>query len=63
MRSQKSKVDGIKEMTDLANKQLTKAEVGKSKSEKDSERLTAAIISAEKQLEELKESLTDSKAF
>ncbi|KAG8929532.1 hypothetical protein FRC02_005473, partial [Tulasnella sp. 418] len=59
MRSQKSKVDGIKEMIDLANEQLTKAEVGKSKSEKDSERLTAAIASAEKQLEELKEELDE----
>lgn len=54
LRSQKTKVDGIKEMIDLANDQITKAEVGKAKSEKDTEKLAHGIESAEAQLGELK---------
>ncbi|KAG8974695.1 hypothetical protein FRB90_009718, partial [Tulasnella sp. 427] len=54
LRSQKAKVDGLKEMMDLANDQITKAEVGKAKAEKDVEKYTHSIDAAEAQLEEMK---------
>ncbi|KAG9027694.1 hypothetical protein FRB95_007465 [Tulasnella sp. JGI-2019a] len=54
LRSQKVKVDGIKEMIDLANDQITKAEVGQAKCKKDADKLEKAIANAEAQLEELK---------
>lgn len=59
LRSQKVKVDGIKEMIDLANDQITKAEVGEAKSRKDAEKLDQAINNAETQLEELKGEVED----
>ncbi|KAG8852500.1 hypothetical protein FRB96_008688 [Tulasnella sp. 330] len=59
LRSQKVKVDGIKEMIDLANDQITKAEVGQAKSQKDAEKLDQAIANAEAQLEALKGDVED----
>lgn len=47
-------MDGIKEMIDLANEQITKAEVGKAKAEKDVEKYGHTIQVAETQLGEMK---------
>lgn len=54
LRSQKAKVDGMKEMIDLANDQITKAEVGRAKAEKDVEKYGHSIEHAETQLGEMK---------
>lgn len=46
LRSQKSKVDGVKEQIDHINETITRAEVGKAKAEHDSEKLDGALASA-----------------
>ncbi|EPQ25894.1 uncharacterized protein PFL1_06567 [Pseudozyma flocculosa PF-1] len=53
LRMQKSKVDGIKEMLDLSSERITKAEVAKSKAEKDVKKLEAAMARNQQQLDEL----------
>lgn len=55
LRSQQVKVEGIKEMSDHANDQLTRAEVGCHKAEKDLAKLERAIASNEEALEILQE--------
>ncbi|CAE6438850.1 unnamed protein product [Rhizoctonia solani] len=58
LRSQRSKVDDIKAMLELANDQQLKAETGRTKSEKDRKKYTAAIESNQTALEEIEEELT-----
>ena len=62
--TQKSKVDGIRLHINLANEEITKAEVAKSKAEKDAAKLettvnsnTKALEAIEKELEELDEQI------
>ena len=57
LRSQQVKVEGIKEMSDHANDQLTKAEVGRAKAEKDLAKLEKAVKQNSQELEELEEDL------
>ena len=68
--TQKSKVDGIRLHINLANEEITKAEVAKSKAEKDAAKLETAINSntktleaIEKELEELDEQMAGLVAF
>jgi structural maintenance of chromosome 4 len=63
--TQKSKVDGIRLHINLANEEITKAEVAKGKAEKDAAKLgtsvnsnTKALEAIEKELEELDEQIT-----
>lgn len=64
--SQKSKVDGIRLMINLANDEITKAEVAKAKAEKDIGKLTSAIEANEEtykeyegEVQELQETLDE----
>lgn len=57
LRSQRSKVDDIKGMIELANEQLFKAEAGKTKCEKDRKKYTASIESHEVALREAEEEM------
>lgn len=57
LRSQQAKVEGIKEMSDHAGDQLTKAEVGKNKAEKDLVKLEKALKTNGLALEEVEEEL------
>ena len=57
MLGQKSKVDGIKLHIDLANDEMTKAEIAKAKAEKDTVKLANAIKNNKATLEELQEEL------
>lgn len=57
LRSQQAKVEGIKEMSEHANGQLTKAEVGKNKAEKDLVKLEKALKTNGLALEEIEEEL------
>ncbi|KAK7695126.1 hypothetical protein QCA50_002316 [Cerrena zonata] len=59
MLSQKSKVDGIKLHIDLANDEITKAEIAKAKAEKDSAKLANTIKNNTASLEELQGELED----
>lgn len=68
LRSQKTKVDDIREMLDLGNERIMKAEVSKNKSSKDVVRLETSLEklkkdleSSEKELEDLKEILEEKK--
>lgn len=58
LRSQQVKVEGIKEMSDHANDQLTKAEVGKAKAEKDLVKLEKNLKVNALAVEEMEEELT-----
>ncbi|TFK70065.1 hypothetical protein BDN72DRAFT_839506 [Pluteus cervinus] len=53
--AQKSKVDGLRLLIQIANDELTKAEVGKAKAEKDSVKYDSTIEANEAALEELKQ--------
>ena len=53
LRSQKSKVDGLKQQMDHINETITKAEVNKAKAERDSEKLEGTLGSADIALKEL----------
>ncbi|KAF8324062.1 RecF/RecN/SMC protein [Clavulina sp. PMI_390] len=53
LRSQKAKVTGIKEQIDHINETITKAELGKAKAERDSEKLEGSLATASTTLEEL----------
>ncbi|PWZ00072.1 hypothetical protein BCV70DRAFT_200239 [Testicularia cyperi] len=53
MRTQKSKVDGIKEMMELSSERITKAEVAKAKAEKDMVKHQKSLDKAQQQLEDL----------
>jgi structural maintenance of chromosome 4 len=57
--SQKSKVDGIRLHINLANEEITKAEVAKSKAEKDTAKLETAINSNSKALEAIEKELEE----
>ncbi|CAE6448952.1 unnamed protein product [Rhizoctonia solani] len=57
LRSQRSKVDDIKAMLQLANDQQLKAETGRTKSEKDRKKYIASIESNQTALEEIEEEL------
>ena len=64
--TQKSKVDGIRLHINLANEEITKAEVAKSKAEKDAAKLektinsnTEALEAIEKEIEELNEQIAE----
>lgn len=57
LRSQQVKVEGIKEMSDHTNDQLTKAEVGRAKAERDMVKLDKAIKVNTIALEEIEEEL------
>lgn len=57
LRSQKSKVDGMKEMIDLNSERVTKAEVAKAKADKDIVKLEKALDSNAAALEALGEEL------
>lgn len=57
LRSQQAKVEGIKEMSDHANDQLTKAEVGRAKAEKDLVKLEKALKNNSAALADLEEEL------
>ena len=57
LRSQQVKVEGIKEMSDHANDQLTKAEVGRAKAEKDLVKIEKALKQNGEELERLEEDL------
>ncbi|KAK0528142.1 Structural maintenance of chromosomes protein 4 [Tilletia horrida] len=59
LRTQRSKVTGIKEMIDLSNERITKAEVAKVKAEKDIAKLSTNIEQHEQALETLAEELED----
>ncbi|KAE8234564.1 hypothetical protein CF326_g388 [Tilletia indica] len=59
LRTQRSKVTGIKEMIDLSNERITKAEVAKLKAEKDISKLEASIEQNEGALETLDEELSE----
>jgi structural maintenance of chromosome 4 len=61
--AQKSKVDGLKLHINLANDEITKAEVTKAKAEKDSVKLESTIAASQQGLEEVEaelEKLNDS---
>ena len=58
LRSQQAKVNGIKEMSDHANDQLTKAEVGRAKAEKDLGKLEKNLKTNGQAAEELDDDLT-----
>ena len=57
--TQKSKVDGIKLHINLANDEITKAEVAKAKAEKDSAKLDASINTNKSALEEAETELAN----
>lgn len=57
--TQKSKVDGIKLHINLANDEITKAEVAKAKAEKDSAKLNASIDANKLAMQELETELTN----
>lgn len=57
LRSQQAKVNGIKEMSEHASDQLTKAEVGRAKAEKDLQKLEKALKTNGDASEELEEEL------
>ncbi|KAI0082329.1 hypothetical protein K474DRAFT_1655715 [Panus rudis PR-1116 ss-1] len=57
--AQKSKVEGLRLHINLANEEITKAEVAKAKAEKDSVKLASAIESNTSSLEELQAELQD----
>ena len=59
LRTQKSKVDGIKLHINLANDEITKAEVAKAKAEKDSVKLESSIKTNSAALEEVNTELVD----
>ncbi|ETW86671.1 hypothetical protein HETIRDRAFT_58645 [Heterobasidion irregulare TC 32-1] len=59
MLGQKSKVDGIKLHINLANDEITKAEVAKAKAEKDSSKLKLAVEAHETNLQEVEAELED----
>jgi structural maintenance of chromosome 4 len=57
--TQKSKVDGIKLHINLANDEITKAEVAKAKAEKDSAKLDTSIDANKLAMQELETELTN----
>nr|WJN25104.1 condensin complex subunit [Tranzscheliella williamsii] len=61
LRTQKSKVDGIKEMMELSSERTTKAEVTKAKAEKDIVKHEKSLGKAQSQLEELDQELEELK--
>ena len=56
---QKSKVDGIKLHINIANEEITKAEVAKAKAEKDSVKLESSVRTNSAALEEVNTELAD----
>lgn len=62
LRTQKSKVDGIKEMMELSSERITKAEVAKAKAEKDVAKLTASVEKSGETLDELERELEEVRA-
>jgi hypothetical protein len=59
LRTQKSKVDGIKEMIELGSERTTKAEVAKAKAEKDITKLEKAIATNTASLEGMEDELAE----
>ncbi|KAF8336456.1 uncharacterized protein EI90DRAFT_3119718 [Cantharellus anzutake] len=57
LRTQKAKVDGLREQIDHINDQITKAEVGKTKAARDAEKLATSIASATESLQEVESEL------
>nr|WJN25097.1 condensin complex subunit [Farysia itapuensis] len=62
LRTQKSKVDGIKEMMDLSSERITKAQVAQSKAEKDIVKFEKSLSKAQEQQEGLDQELDELKA-
>lgn len=59
LRSQKAKVDGIREQIDTLNDRITKTQVARTKSEKDLIKVEAAIVKGKQELETVKEQLEE----
>jgi len=62
-RTQKTKVDDIREMIDLGSERLTKAEVARNKSEKDAKKLESDLEKSRKVLEGLETELEELKTL